>query len=93
MKKILIGLLFISVTLNSFSKELDSFKDISDSIKDGKNIKLVINLDSCTPTPPVSNLVVYTEARAIMLQPKYLQFANTPLTTNNPNFLNPKKSS
>jgi hypothetical protein len=80
----MLTMLLILVSVQSFSKELQSFSNIYDSVISGKNIKLVINFDACDPKPSVSNIFVYTKPTAMMLRQSYLQFSNSPVTTNNP---------
>jgi|GEM_PF-4319139 len=84
--KRLLTLILVCNTTYSFSQELDSFKKISEELKNGKSIRLVINFDNCLPHAPISDLVAYTEAKAVMIQSDHLQFANSHLTTNNPLF-------
>ena len=86
MKKILSILTLGMLTSCAYADELKSFHEIYNSLQAGKNIKLLINFDHCTPTPPVSNIQVYTTPTAVMMRKNYLQFSNTPLTTNNPMF-------
>jgi hypothetical protein len=83
MKKRL-ALLLIVASVPSYAKELPSFSDIYDNISSGKNIKLVINFDACEPKLPVGSIFVDTKPTAVMLRQNYLQFSNSPLTTNNP---------
>ncbi|MFT4059459.1 MAG: VirK family protein [Legionella sp.] len=80
----MLAMLLILVSVPSFAKELQSFSDIYNSVSSGKNIKLVINFDACDPKPPVGNILVYTKPTAVMLRQNYLQFSNSPITTNNP---------
>lgn len=65
---------------------LRSFNEIYKSIQSGNNIRMVINFDNCKPKPPISNLSIFTEAHSVLLRNSYLQFANSPLTTNNPGY-------
>lgn len=88
MKKLLITLLML-LPIQSFAKELQSFREIYDSISNGKNIKLVIDFDACDPKPPVTHIQVFTKPAAVMLRQSYLQFANSPITRNDPAY--PKK--
>jgi hypothetical protein len=76
----------ILISVQSFSKELQSFSDVYDSLSSGKNIKLVINFDACDPKLPVGNIFVYTKPTAVMLRQSYLQFSDSPITTNNPSY-------
>ena len=73
----------------TFAGELKSFNEIYNSIQAGNNIRMIINFDLCSPIPPIANIHVYTAPTAIMMRKNYLQFSNSPLTTNNPHF--PKK--
>ena len=85
-KKLAILLIFVSA--QSFATTLNSFNEIYQNVSNGKNIKLVINFDACDPKPSVSNVQVYLKPTAIMLRESYLQFSNSPLTTNNPAYPN-----
>lgn len=80
----MLALLLILVSVESSAKELQSFSDIYDSVISGKNIKLVINFDACDPKPTFGKISVYIKPTAVMLHQSYLQFSNSPLTTNNP---------
>jgi len=86
MKKILLMLLICGMN-SIYAHELKSFGDIYKSIQAGKNIRMIINFDNCSPKPPVANILVYTAPTAIMVRKNYLQFSNSPLTTNNPHYL------
>jgi hypothetical protein len=66
--------------------ELKSFDEILHNVEKGKKIRAVINFDECSPTPPVANIRIFTAPVAIMMRKDYLQFSNSPLTTNNPKF-------
>lgn len=83
MNKMLVMLLIV-LSVPSFAKELPSFNAIYDSISHGKPIQLVIHFDACDPKPPIDNIVVYTQPTAVMLRQHYLQFSNSPMTTNHP---------
>lgn len=83
MKKIVAILLLCNMGLAS-AAELNSFNEISNSVQQGKNIKLVIHFDLCSPKPAMTDMVVYTTPTAIMIFKDHLQFANSPLTTNDP---------
>ena len=83
MNKIL-AMLLILVSVQPFAKELQSFSDVYNSVSSGENIKLIINFDACDPKPPVGNIFVSTKPTAVMLRQSYLQFSNSPITTNNP---------
>ncbi len=85
MKKLLCILLAGAMSA-TYAIELKSFNEIYNSIQAGKNIRMVINFDHCSPIPPIANIHVYTAPTAIMMRKNYLQFANSPLTTNNPQF-------
>lgn len=78
-------LLACGITL-AYANELKSFSEIYNSIQAGKNIRMIINFDSCSPKLPIANINVYTAPTAILMRKNYLQFANSPLTTNNPKF-------
>lgn len=80
----MLAILVILVSSQSSAKELQSFSEMYDSVSSGKNIKLVINFDACEPKSSGSNILVYTTPKAMMIRPSYLQFANSPITTNNP---------
>ena len=80
----MMAVLLALTSAQSIAKELHSFRDVYDSLSKGKNIKLVINFDECDPKPPVTNILVYTKPTAVMLRQNYLQFSNSPITTNNP---------
>jgi hypothetical protein len=83
MSKMLAMLLIFSST-QLFANELHSFSDIYESLSNGNNIKLVINFDACDPRPPVNSVLVYTKPSTVLLRQSYLQFSNSPMTTNNP---------
>jgi len=88
MKKLL-GILCVFCITPVFAHQLKSFTEIYKSIKSGHNIRMVIDFDECVPRPKIANVIVYTAPTAVMMRKEYLQFANSPLTTNNPQF--PKK--
>lgn len=69
-----------------YAEELKSFQEIYDSVKQGKNIKFVINFENCIMKSPISNLTIFISPRAIMLRQNYLKFSHSPMTLNNPNF-------
>ena len=85
MKKLLLILLASSVT-SVYASELKSFDEIYNSLQEGNNIRMVINFDKCSPPPHVDNMLIYTTPTAVMMRKDYLQFANSPLTTNNPDY-------
>jgi len=82
----LLAIMFACSITSLHANELKSFGEIYNSLRDGKNISMIINFDNCNPKPPVANIVVYTTPTAVMLRKTYLQFSNSPLTTNNPSF-------
>jgi hypothetical protein len=79
-------LLFLTLMIPLLGRELCSFEEIYNHLKEGGDIRLVIDFDDCPMQSGKSNLSVYTEAHSVMLRPAFLQFANTPLTTNHPAF-------
>ena len=83
-KKICSWLFLFVVSL--LGTELTTFEEITASLKRGEDVRVVIDFDDCSMQPSKSSLSVYTQAQAVMLRPNYLQFANTPLTTNHPAF-------
>ena len=85
MKKLFCLLLASGMTC-VYAEKLKSFNEIYNSLQNGKNIRLLINLDSCLPKPEFPNIVIYTTPAAIIIQKDHLQFANSHLTTNNPEF-------
>ena len=80
-KSLLLSLVF-AVPL--CGKELSTFKEVCSHLKNGEDIRLVIDFDDCPIQSARAILCVYTEAHAVMLRPNYLQFSNSPLTTNHP---------
>ncbi len=70
-----------------YSKELNSFQEIYDSVEEGNKIKFIIHLDACVMKTPVSTLTAFISPRAILLRQTYLTFSHSPMTTRNPNFM------
>lgn len=83
MKKIF-TILFLLLSTHSYADELRTFNDIYTSLINGKNIKLVIYAYACSPTPITRDMIIYTTPQAVILHQNYLQFSNSPMTTNNP---------
>lgn len=86
MNKLLSGLVLATLISSANAGELKTFPEVYNSLQAGKNIKLVLNFAQCNP--PISDIQVFTKPTAVMMRKTYLQFANTPLTTNNPMFPN-----
>lgn len=85
MKKLLAYILACGMTF-TYANELKSFDDIHHSLLQGKPIRLLIHFNDCSPkpAPAIANLDVYTSPTAVIIGKDHLQFANSPLTTSNP---------
>jgi hypothetical protein len=80
MKKLCI-LAILGMSILAHGKELTTYSDVVRALTNGNPIRMVVVQfgESSAPT-------FYTEAKAVMIAPTYLQFANTHLTTNHPGF-------
>jgi len=78
MKNILLGLLLICCS-PIYAEQLTTFNDIRESILNGNNIKLVIDLNECIPR--VNDLIIYTVPHDIALHKDHLEFADVPYIT------------
>lgn len=83
MKKIFVALLALC-TSYSYGRELHSFESITETLKVGNPVRLLVSFDGCSPKSAVSNLEAFAKVDAVMITPNYIQFANTHLTTSNP---------
>lgn len=84
MKKIFFAL--CSLSTYSYATELTSYNEIFQKVSQGQEIRLIINLEACN-LKHMADMLVSTIPQSMMIRSKYIQFSNSPMTTNHPGFV------
>ena len=84
MRKLILFILLFSVG-SVYANPLGSYKQITNAINTGKNIKVVFDLNTCNPKVPFQG---FYSPRAIVIFNKTVSFSDEHFTMDNPSFPN-----